>query len=64
MIGTKDGRIVTTAKTGAASSGHQASVLDPADAMALFPFIQVNSGEQAVYQKVAGYVNPRKLVSV
>ena len=37
-------------------------MLDSDEARRKFPFINVSSGEQAVYQSVAGYVNPRKLV--
>ena len=38
-------------------------MLDCEAARRKFPFINVSRGEQAVYQSVAGYVNPRKLVN-
>ena len=61
-IGKKGGKITRNAMEGATMSGRLATVLNAVETMEKFPCVRLEPDEEAVFQREAGYLNPRKIV--
>ena len=62
-MGCRGGRVVSNAVEGGRKSGRPATVLNSVETKKKFPFVELKEDEEAVFQKEAGYLNPRTLVT-